>query len=537
MATETKIRESQGSAYERRGKQFLHITVAAQQRKSELAPWAVNREEALARAHVVQAWVNRLRAAGHDGFVEKIVEFGARATTPDELAQVATYVDNLTAGDFERLKPAKKPGTTTFGEFAYQWVRGELAAKYPDHVERKRSAYSDLCLLRKYVFPVVEHLPIAGVTLEHYEQVMREIPTRTKRKVRSATRRHVAQVMRRVMQLAEYPAKLVERNPIPANAMPKVKLEVALQYIYPDEDFKLLACTATDEAGKPKVDLGLRVLFGFLTRAGWRREEALGGKVEAVEEAVQDQEQALDEVPALTWRRLDLRHGIVRMDREKTGKPRPVPIDPDIVRAMKAWREVTPRPADDDVVFVEMSGEPIDRHEAADLLRAALLAAGQDREELHDTKSPFRRPVRLHDLRASMVTIAMANGRPEEWIRRRTGHTSSALERYRREAATLKELTLGDWLPLDQAIPELAAVRAARRGNGAADVSEGGSADASTENTSANTSAAPQKPTSGIAETSSDSAQSGRLDSNQRPLDPQSSALTRLRYAPSEGAT
>jgi hypothetical protein len=29
--------------------------------------------------------------------------------------------------------------------------------------------------------------------------------------------------------------------------------------------------------------------------------------------------------------------------------------------------------------------------------------------------------------------------------------------------------------------------------------------------------------------------QSGRLDSNQRPLDPQSSALTRLRYAPSEG--
>jgi hypothetical protein len=35
-----------------------------------------------------------------------------------------------------------------------------------------------------------------------------------------------------------------------------------------------------------------------------------------------------------------------------------------------------------------------------------------------------------YDLRASMVTIGLANGRSEEWIRRRTGHTSSALERY-----------------------------------------------------------------------------------------------------------
>jgi len=84
-------------------------------------------------------------------------------------------------------------------------------------------------------------------------------------------------------------------------------------------------------------------------------------------------------------------------------------------------------------------------------------AAKQDRAELHDTTSPMRRQVRLHDLRASMVTIGLANGRSEEWIRRRTGHTSSALERYRRVAGTLRELTLGDWAPLDRAIPELAA--------------------------------------------------------------------------------
>jgi hypothetical protein len=43
--------------------------------------------------------------------------------------------------------------------------------------------------------------------------------------------------------------------------------------------------------------------------------------------------------------------------------------------------------------------------------------------------------------------------------RRRTGHTSSALERYRRVAGTLPELNIGDWTTLDQAIPELRDVR------------------------------------------------------------------------------
>jgi hypothetical protein len=117
-----------------------------------------------------------------------------------------------------------------------------------------------------------------------------------------------------------------------------------------------------------------------------------------------------------------------------------------------------------------------------------------------------------------MVTIGLANGRTEDHIRRRTGHTSSALERYRRVAATLRELTLGDWSPLDLAIPELAAVAAAK----AAAERGGNSQETDRRN----------------HRFLSDSAESGRLDSNQRPLDPQSSALTRLRYAPKgEGAT
>jgi hypothetical protein len=230
----SKIRETQGGAYEARGKLFIRVSIAPRTRMAQHAPWATSLEAASARGKVVQAWVNRLRVAAQDDFIEKIVELGA-AATEDELALLATKVEALTSGAFDRVEPLKAKGSrTTFEDFATKWVRGELSAAYPDHVERKRSAYTDLCIMRKYVFPVVGGLALEDVTLEHYERVMREIPTRAgSRKLRSATRRHVAQVMRRVMQLAEYPAKLVTHNPIPANAMPRVRTEVALQYVYP----------------------------------------------------------------------------------------------------------------------------------------------------------------------------------------------------------------------------------------------------------------------------------------------------------------
>jgi hypothetical protein len=115
--------------------------------------------------------------------------------------------------------------------------------------------------------------------------------------------------------------------------------------------------------------------------------------------------------------------------------------------------------------------------------------------------------VRRH--RTSTLPPRPLDGRPEEWVRRRTGHTSSAFERYRRVAATLRELTAGDWTPLDLAIPEIVA---------AAGAGLSGSR--------------PKKSDLRNREILNGSAWSGRLDSNQRPLDPQSSALTRLRYAP-----
>jgi len=93
----------------------------------------------------------------------------------------------------------------------------------------------------------------------------------------------------------------------------------------------------------------------------------------------------------------------------------------------------------------------------AEVLREILKAAEVTREALFES-SDKRHPVRAHDLRATFITVSLANGRSETWVADRTGHRSSQMiNRYRRAARTLAELGLGQLTPLDQAIPELRA--------------------------------------------------------------------------------
>lgn len=66
-------------------------------------------------------------------------------------------------------------------------------------------------------------------------------------------------------------------------------------------------------------------------------------------------------------------------------------------------------------------GEGLEGKPAAELLRADLRAAGVSRAELY-ARSANRLPVRVHDLRATFVTSALANGKTETWVMDRTGH-------------------------------------------------------------------------------------------------------------------
>jgi hypothetical protein len=75
----------------------------------------------------------------------------------------------------------------------------------------------------------------------------------------------------------------------------------------------------------------------------------------------------------------------------------------------------------------------IDLPTAARRFREHLRAAGVLRPKLFEI-SEVRRPIRVHDLRASFITVAQERGRNEKWVRKRTGHTTSAmLAKYERD--------------------------------------------------------------------------------------------------------
>jgi hypothetical protein len=100
----TKIGEATGGGYEKRGQRFIRVTVGPQKRQAQHAPWAASLEDAIARAKLVQSWVNRLRAAGQGDFVEKIIELGAAAPDEATLAELVVRVNALAGGNFERAR-------------------------------------------------------------------------------------------------------------------------------------------------------------------------------------------------------------------------------------------------------------------------------------------------------------------------------------------------------------------------------------------------------------------------------------------------
>ena len=328
----------------------------------------------------------------------------------------ARAVIRTASGGVARAAPA-----LTFVELGEAWTTGAIAAAHPDQVRRKRSADKDaerLLVLCK----TIGRVPVASLTLADAKLAMASLP----QGLASATRRQYAQIIARLMALAVYPLELIPVNPIPRGFLPRVTRTKATAWLYPAEDARLLACEA--------VPLGRRVLYGVLAREGLRCSEALG----------------------LKWGALDLDRGVVRLDANKTDDPRAWALTPGVPEALAQWRELSGSGA---LVFlVDNAGR------LAESFRADLARAGIDRAELFD-RTPARVPIRVHDLRATFVTLSLAAGRSETWVSDRTGHRSSVMiNTYRRAARTAAELGLGELGALDEAIVwrEAPAVNAGR---------------------------------------------------------------------------
>ncbi len=349
--------------------------------------------------------------------------------------------------------------TETFGALGRKWTSGELAKLYPDHVEAKASKSDDAQRL-SVLAPALDDVPLtdfASRGVELADEAMRRLEqlrqTREDERARQdgreprkldpldkPTRRQYAQVIHRVVALAAYPARLIPVNPLPRGWLPGVGKAKARGWLYPDEDARLLACV--------RVPLVRRVFYGLLNREGMRTSEAL----------------------ALQWRDLDLRHGVVRLDANKTDTPRNWTLSRGTREGLLAWKHLCGVKTAAAFVFDpgirvtyvdkskrERSRKALSKWTAAEDLRADLqIALGDEaRPELFESTSKRLR-LRAHDLRATFVTISLSIGKTEDWVTQRTGHTSSQqLQNYRRDAATLRELNVGSLTPLQEAIPEL----------------------------------------------------------------------------------
>ena len=427
------------------------IRIAKGRRESYALDGCHDRESALTRCHELDDMAQRLRRSDATvDEIDRLLEMGGKARPGRVWDGIVKAVDDICAGNAPRAADGKAP--ITFTDFAKEWTTGALHKKYPDHVRAKKedSARGDRDLLTKYIAPIIGGEALRDLRLEHFEEIMAQ---ESLRKLSPTTRRHVAQVCRHVMSLAVYPAKHIATNPIPGKWLPRKAKPKAKACLYPAEDAKLLACTT--------IAVERRLAYGILVREGMRA----------------------GELAALKWRDVDLERGRIRLDENKTNDPRAWALRADVARALTWWKEQC-APADsedsdghdedplaDDLVLPLNLADGAwwlrgdDAYDASkkDLTtnrRGDLRIAGVDRRELFE-RTAARQPLRLHDLRATFVTLSLASGKTEQWVTDRTGHRSSQmLALYTRQARTWQELGLGECGEMDELIPEIATAQA-----------------------------------------------------------------------------
>ncbi len=431
------MRKASGALYRSKGSWFVSLSLRT--RVSIRLSTCQTQPEAELRRSVLADVARRLKNGGHLEVAETFCREAAVAAE-DALPKLLALVTGLLQGT-ETVASQPNPtahNTTptciTFGEFARQWTRNDLARKYRrrvnvvDHTE-------NVLRLGKHVYPVIfrgrsiADTPLQEFSIEHAEHVLQQ-PTLPEGSVR-----HVAQCLSRVLSLAAYPARLIECSPLPRGWLPPQNPTKARSYLFPLEEGLVM--------GNTRMPLVRRVFLGFCAREGPR----------------------ISNVVNLRWDdlTLDLANGGGRavIDRTKNGEPIHWALDPGTAEALRRWRTLCPStvwvfPAEAIPRYRRRNaGQPMCIGSIAIQLRLGLKQAGVTRAQLFE-QSGTRIRLRAHDLRATFITLALMSGRSEDWVRTRTGHkTSQMIARYRREAATAAELDLGSLQLLHEAIPEL----------------------------------------------------------------------------------
>ena len=382
----------------------------------------------------------KLVKAGHERTASGILRKAADAEDARAVDRIRRLVEDLCAGRYQRPAegtPTLAGAARTFRTVAEEWTSGDFHRQWPDHVKDIDHTNNRL-QLDAHVLPEIGDVGLADLTRAHCDAVMRALPGH----LGPASRRHVAQIVHRVLSLSEL-AGYIDRSPLPRGWMPRRGRKKDSPILLPTEDAQLLGCEP--------VPVGYRLLYGFLHREGGRRTETA----------------------SLRWDELDLDNEVVQLDENKTQHSRWWKMGPGVAEALKVWRELRGKPAPNSLVFLHLDGSELDLGNLAKLARLHLEKAGVGRARLFQKGTNMLR-FGAHSFRHSFATRSLANGRTDDWVRQRTGHTSPELLTYREAARALEELEVGEVSPLVVAIPELAKVYFARLSVPANDGDAGG---------------------------------------------------------------
>lgn len=388
-------------------------------------PTARTDEAAIERREQVAALAKRMILAGTDRELAlDALRKVALAPAGRTLLAASIVVDKLVGG-------WRPPQSTcpTFNEIAEEWLTGALYKRFPKQVRFRKTTGAARANLRKYVRPLIGDMPVDQITLEDCSAILNGLGH-----LRDNSTRQITAPLCTILDYCVQPLGLIERSPIPPKWQPKEGDTRALQWLYPSEDAKLMACAA--------VPLWARLYFGYLLREGGRESEPI---VQACDQFFEDGRDTSRLYASQT----------------KTRKARFWQLAPGTaraLRAMHAMRGALPTHR----AFVNASGRRIEADGLPELLRASLRLAGVTRRELFETTDESRQ-ICPHDLRRTFVTVKLALVGPdgsamhnERWIMARTGHeTSEEIRTYTKDAQNFAELNVGDFLPLDEAIPEL----------------------------------------------------------------------------------
>lgn len=391
-------------AREKNGRFYAHGRFGKSERYEYRVPSATTLDDAEARSVIMTQVSEGLVAVGRRDLVRATVKQIAEARTAPRLEAVRKAAKAIIDGAIK----AGHARDITIRQWGERYTSGELTKLWPDHVKAK-DWDDDISRLKAYVYPHVGNVPVTAFTFDHASEVLSKLPAEKVR--RDATRRHVAQIMGRLMHLAVFPGRLIAATPLPRGWLPKIADRRMYSCLYPREESLLLAHEAT-----PVV---FRLFCGVLNREGMRLSELLDSE----------------------WSQWNLDEGTFTTAKTKTRDPRFWVLAPDVAEAMRAWRDhVTIAKPPFATLLAEL--RITDRVDIAEAFRSALRAAGVDRKELFVT-TEYVGQLRAHDMRATFVTIALAQGKGDTWIRDRTAHKStSMIDRYRRTARQFSELKL-----------------------------------------------------------------------------------------------